>query len=279
MADLVPKPGALFQPLTPEEDLRNLLRAAYSAEQIAAMSRDDLMEAARELGRELNFTRRGRERIAQHVAQGRLSAYAASKYTDEEAREYLHTDTVAFNLRHVLEDPAPDAPPSQPEAPPPISAPQLSAVLGDMLALIVAQQEQINDLVYERDAFLARVGERVLDRFHAFGETGRNYKGLRFSINIDDSASEHREGSSSGSSELHEATTQARNTHAEFKVLAAQIGGLGGGRQTNLDELNKRVANYTEQFKAVTRARRKANLLVELGEVSGEPSAPKDDNR
>ena len=142
-------------------------------------------------------------------------------------------------------------------------------MLGDMLALIVAQQEQINDLVYERDAFLARVGERVLDRFHAFGESGRNYKGLRFSIDIDDSASEHREGTSSGASELHEATTQARNTHAEFKMLATQIGGLGGGRQTNLDELNKRVANYTEQFKAITRARRKASLLVELGEVSG----------
>lgn len=271
MADLVSKPGELFQPFTPEDDLRNLLRAAYSAEQIAAMSKDDLLRAAVHLRSDLEFTREGRALIAQHVAQGRLSAYAASKITDEEARDYLTTDLAASNLRDVLEGPVPDVSPARPEAPPPVSTTQLTAVLGDMLALIVAQQEQINDLVYERDAFLARVGERVLDRFHAFGETGRNYKGLRFSINIDDSASEHREGTSSGSSELHEATTQARNTHAEFKVLAAQIGGLGGGRQTNLDELNKRVANYTEQFKAVTRARRKANLLVELGEVSGEP--------
>ena len=218
----------MFGSFTPADEIRTLLRTVMSAEEIAAIPPDELSHVAGNVAFRLQRLQDGRALIARHVAEGRLSRHAAERMTTSDIERYVNEETSASLLRREIRPrPQPVHVEPAPNVPPPVDGQQIGTLLADMLSILVAQQEQINELVYERDAFLARFGERILDRFQAFSDGGRDYEGLEVTIDLEDDASERREQSQSGSAESQASTSNARHTHADFKLLASQIGGLG----------------------------------------------------
>lgn len=268
----------LFTQLSLHDELRALLRPGFTDEQLAALTPHELADRGQEFLLDLQTDREARELVARHVSEGRLSEEAAAAMTAKDRMYYRRAEVVAWALRREVSKP--DVPrqmaaPAAPLAATPSSKPDESgiavvAILRDMLCLLNAQQVQIDELANDRDVFLARFADRMLERFRAFSESGRDFKGFEVTLDLEDESSRTREKSKTASGEEAASSKSTRDTHGEIQVLAKQIGALGAGRNVNLEEMNKRVAALAASSKSDVRAKWKGTVTVKVGEVSGE---------
>jgi hypothetical protein len=151
----------------------------------------------------------------------------------------------------------------------PLAPESIVAMFSDMLGILHSQQTQIDELVYERDVFLAGFADRVLDKLRAFSDGGRNYKGFEVTLDLEDESAEKHEQSSSTKVDTGSSESKAHDTRAELKLLASHVGALGAGRKVNVDGMNRKAATMAAASKSDVRARRKGKLTVKMGEISG----------
>jgi hypothetical protein len=275
MADLTKKQSdEMFGGSSVYDEIRALLRATHTNEEIEKLSNEELVRTAQVLRVSLTSRRYARAKLAAHVARGSLTQEAVDRMTPEEADHYATADTAATLLREELDGSraAKDASWEQPPAPPPDTLPASAVLtlLADMLSVIHAQQVELDELVEHEEAFLARFANRMLDKFKEFSDGGRNYKGFEVTLDLEDESSEKREKKSATKGEEQTSNTNTRDTHGEIKLLANQLGALGAGRNVNLEEMNRKVASRAASSRYEVRSRRRGKVTVKLGEVSGE---------
>jgi hypothetical protein len=268
--------GDLFAGLTSHDELRALVRTQRAPDVVARMSERELLEEARKITWALTHLRHAREVLERHIEQGRLTRALAEAMTEDDVLAYGHAATSANVLRTELDGTAArqsaemSGRTGASEREDVLPAAQVIAVLGDLLALMHAQQAQIDELANDRDVFLARFADRMLERFRSLSESGRDFKGFEVTLDLEDEASQTRERSSNRGGEESGSSSSAKNTHAEMQVLAKQIGALSGGRNVNLDEMNRRVATLAASSRSEVRAKWSGKVTVKVGEVSGD---------
>lgn len=278
MSDVVKKRDEeLFSESSVQDQLRTLLRSVAAApEQVDALSDRDVRIQALRVAEELDDLAFARARVERHVAAGNLTRARADAMSSEEMLEYSSTSSVLTMLRKQLDTPAivraQEATSTSAAAPPSITVEQLVAIFGGLIAQIARQQAQIDELIDERDAFLARFGASVLDRVERFAKGGRDYGGFEVSLALENESASKQDSSSESKTDAMLSTASARDTHADLKVLANHVAALGAGRKVNLDEMNRTVATVREAGRSEVRERHKGTIRIKVGKISGKAS-------
>ena len=265
----------LYESRKPLDEVRALLRAVYSAEEIAEMSDAQLLTAAEVVAHRLKMMRDARKTVDKYVADGRLERAEADAMSEEDLLRFEQEDIRAYNLRHALKKPKPPSTAPAALVAPAVTAPEalpaapVVAILSDLFGMVHALQTQVDELVYERDVFLAGFADRILDKLRAFSDGGRNYKGFEVTLDLEDEASEKQAQSTASKDDASTSRSNLRDSHAELKILASQIGALAAGHKVNVDAMNRKAASLTASSRSEVRARRKGKLTVKMGEISG----------
>lgn len=280
------KDARVFRENHPTEELRSLLRSHCSAEELAAMTPKEVRDRARMVAEDISFERSVRAQIEVYVSAGRVAREEADAMTFEQMRDFVSGNNVLRRFRaavggksyiealaeiiraetKAIEDAQP-----RPE--------QLVAALSDMLALVAKQQTQIDELVYERDVFLAAFADRILDKLKAFSDGGRNYKGFEVTLDLEDEEAEKRERALDTKTDVTGSSAHSRDTHAEIRLVANQIGALGGGRKINVDAMNRKVESLKAAARSDVKSRRRGRVTVKVGEISGKGTGERDRDR
>lgn len=237
-----------------------------------------LTYAAQKVGNRMHELRRARELVADDVARGRLTAEEAGRLDNDQLAEYLRRHTSVTVLRFALEDDshpkARDVVSAQSDSPLPTE--QIIAAFCDLLAIVKAQQNIIQDLTNDRDVFLAHFTDRMFDKVQSSLKDGRDYKGISITLKLSDETTESKERTQAQTDETSAMQSALRDINGEISVLAKQLGGLAAARSVHNEELNKRIATVSKTTRAAASAKWRGEVMIQIGEVTSN-TKPRDE--
>lgn len=154
---------------------------------------------------------------------------------------------------------------------PPLTRSEELTLHAQMLAIIAAQQTQLDELRKEvailRNANLAVFGEQqVIDQLT---KVPRDFEGVDITMTLEEQGSQLDESSSSGRETRTASLSDAADTTGAIEGLASLVAGLNANRATNLTALNEVARRMSERSKVLVKTRSKGTVRVKIARVSG----------